>query len=332
VSLGIPSTAGLIAKRSLRIGSDVYGSSSSLRWTLGSVLGAPTSSATPTIGPEDSGGSRGHDGSGVEVRVRRANGELDEAVLSADDLARLLDRQPSATGMVHPVDADKLRLLVESARIRLAYAYDRQFAVSVSGIRTLPHQIEAVYLKMLPQPRLRFLLADDPGAGKTIMAGLLLKEMKLREALERCLILVPAPLTIQWQDELLRFFGESFQIIHAGNDQKKMRLRDYSERGEQEKLGLADPQAGTPAPLVDTSHRALWLMEYRPTRLREFLDQARPDSERLRLVAQALAGTALQGSGEDLAGTATAEQSAVRKLIANWRSVFEESLFSARPA
>ena len=109
--------------------------------------------------------------------------------------------------------AEEVRLLVESARIRLAYAHDRQFAVSLSGIRTLPHQIEAVYLRMLPQPRLRFLLADDPGAGKTIMAGLLIKELKLRQAIERILILCPAPLTIQWQDELMRWFGEPFDII-----------------------------------------------------------------------------------------------------------------------
>jgi len=115
-----------------------------------------------------------------------------------------------------------IRLLVESARIRLAYAHDRHFAVSLSGIRTLPHQIEAVYIRMLPQPRLRFLLADDPGAGKTIMAGLLLKEMKLREAIERVLILCPAPLTIQWQDELLRWFGESFEIISSAVDQQQL--------------------------------------------------------------------------------------------------------------
>jgi superfamily II DNA or RNA helicase len=134
----------------------------------------------------------------------------------------ILSQQPIAADGVQTADAEKLRLLVESARIRLAYAYDRQFAVSLSGIRTLPHQIEAVYMKMLPQPRLRFLLADDPGAGKTIMAGLLIKEMKLREALDRCLILVPAPLTIQWQEELLRFFGESFHIINAGNDQQQL--------------------------------------------------------------------------------------------------------------
>ncbi len=128
----------------------------------------------------------------------------------------------SAKATIHPTDAEKLRLLVESARIRFAYAHDRQFAVSLSGIRTLPHQIEAVYMKMLPQPRLRFLLADDPGAGKTIMAGLLLKEMKLREAIERILILCPLPLTIQWQDEMLRWFGESFEIIFSAVDQQQL--------------------------------------------------------------------------------------------------------------
>lgn len=161
-------------------------------------------------------------GSEAELRVRLASGVLDEAVVTAEELARIADYQSSAEASVHPADAERLRLLIESARIRLAYTYDRQFAVSLSGIRTLPHQVEAVYLKMLPQPRLRFLLADDPGAGKTIMAGLLIKEMKLREAIERVLILVPAPLTPQWQDELLRFFNEGFHIINAGNDQQQV--------------------------------------------------------------------------------------------------------------
>ena len=160
---------------------------------------------------------------GYECRVRLPGGELEETVISPDEAAEIfgagLAEEEEAP---QPVDADRLRLLVESTRIRLAYAYDRQFAVSLSGIRTLPHQIEAVYLKMLPQPRLRFLLADDPGAGKTIMAGLLIKEMKLREAIDRCLILVPAPLTIQWQDELLRFFNEPFQIVHSANDQQQL--------------------------------------------------------------------------------------------------------------
>jgi superfamily II DNA or RNA helicase len=161
-------------------------------------------------------------GSGYECRVRLGDGTPDEAILSLEEAAALVGQVITTPAVTHPIDAEKLRLLVESARIRLAYAHDRQFAVSLSGIRTLPHQIEAVYMKMLPQPRLRFLLADDPGAGKTIMAGLLLKEMKLREAIERILILCPAPLTIQWQDELLRWFGEPFEIIFSAVDQQQL--------------------------------------------------------------------------------------------------------------
>ena len=166
----------------------------------------------------------GADGSaGYECRVRLPDGSLEEAVISSEEVASLLGaKDPEEAGELPPADAEKQRLLVESSRIRLAYAYDPQFAVSLSGIRTLPHQIEAVYRKMLPQPRLRFLLADDPGAGKTIMAGLLIKELKLRDAIDRCLILTPAPLTIQWQDELLRFFNEPFQIIHSANDQQQL--------------------------------------------------------------------------------------------------------------
>jgi SNF2 family DNA or RNA helicase len=160
--------------------------------------------------------------SGYECRVRLSDGSLEETVITHEEAQTLLSL---TIPPIHPdsvADPEKLRLLLESARIRLAYAYDRHFAVSLSGIRTLPHQMEAVYQKMLPQPRLRFLLADDPGAGKTIMAGLLLKEMCLREAIDRILILCPAPLTIQWQDELLRWFGEPFVIIFSAVDQQQL--------------------------------------------------------------------------------------------------------------
>ena len=161
-------------------------------------------------------------GMGYECRVRLSDGTPDEAILSADEAERAFGQTAEPFKTAPIVDAEKARLLIESARIRLAYAHDRQFAVSLSGIRTLPHQIEAVYLKMLPQPRLRFLLADDPGAGKTIMAGLLIKELKLRQAIERILVLCPAPLTIQWQDELLRWFGEPFDIIFSAVDQQQL--------------------------------------------------------------------------------------------------------------
>jgi superfamily II DNA or RNA helicase len=165
----------------------------------------------------------GADGSaGYECRVRLPDGTLEEAVISPAEAATVFGAEQKAPSAAKAADAERLRLLVESARIRLAYAHDRQFAVSLSGIRTLPHQIEAVYQAMLPQPRLRFLLADDPGAGKTIMAGLLIKELKLREAIERTLILCPAPLTPQWQDEMLRWFGEPFDIIFSAVDQQQL--------------------------------------------------------------------------------------------------------------
>lgn len=159
---------------------------------------------------------------GYECRLRLPDGSLEEAVISAAEASAIATVRAEPDVSIQPVDAERLCLLIESARIRLAYAYDRQFAVSLSGIRTLPHQIEAVYQRMLPQPRLRFLLADDPGAGKTIMAGLLVKELKLREAIERVLILCPAPLTIQWQDEMLRWFGEPFDIIFAAVDHQQL--------------------------------------------------------------------------------------------------------------
>ncbi|MGB9605734.1 MAG: DEAD/DEAH box helicase, partial [Bryobacteraceae bacterium] len=162
------------------------------------------------------------DDAGYECRVRLPDGSLEEAVISAEEAAAILGAEIPEARTEAPVEAEKLRLLIESARIRLAYAHDQQFAVSLSGIRTLPHQIEAVYQAMLPQPRLRFLLADDPGAGKTIMAGLLVKELKLRGAIERILVLCPAPLTIQWQDEMLRWFGEPFDIIFAAVDQQQL--------------------------------------------------------------------------------------------------------------
>ena len=96
-------------------------------------------------------------------------------------------------GRSYAFDADGslLRLASEAYRIRLAYLFDPYLAVSASQIEALPHQITAVYGEMLPPQPLRFLLADDPGAGKTIMAGLLIKELLIRGDLERCLIVAP---------------------------------------------------------------------------------------------------------------------------------------------
>ena len=157
-------------------------------------------------------------GSHYKLRVRKTDGYLEEVIITEKELEEI---QVISEKINIPVNAKHLSLLVESYRIRYAYSYDFYFAVSLSGIQTLPHQIEAVYGKMLPQPRLRFLLADDPGSGKTIMAGLYIKEMKLRYAIEKILIIVPANLKIQWQDELLRFFNEYFVIVDAELDRQQ---------------------------------------------------------------------------------------------------------------
>ena len=100
------------------------------------------------------------------------------------------------------VTGHRFRLASEALRIRLAHLFDPHVAVNASRIEPLPHQLTAVYGPMLDRQPLRFLLADDPGAGKTVMAGLLIKELRIRGSLERCLIIAPGSLVEQWQDEL----------------------------------------------------------------------------------------------------------------------------------
>jgi SNF2 family DNA or RNA helicase len=110
-------------------------------------------------------------------------------------------------------DGSLFRLVSEAHRIRLAHLFDPVLAVHTSLVDPLPHQITAVYDAMLPRQPLRFLLADDPGAGKTIMAGLLMKEMIARGDLQRCLVVCPGSLAEQWQDELYRRFQLPFEIL-----------------------------------------------------------------------------------------------------------------------
>ena len=110
-------------------------------------------------------------------------------------------------------DGNALKLALEAYRIKLAYLFDPYLAVHTSEIEPLPHQIMAVYQDMLNKMPLRFLLADDPGAGKTIMTGLLIKELILRDDLKRCLIISPGSLAEQWQEELSRKFDLKFEIL-----------------------------------------------------------------------------------------------------------------------
>lgn len=112
-------------------------------------------------------------------------------------------------------DARKFRLGIEAMRLGLAYEYDPYFSLSIARVDPLPHQLEAVYDYFMKLPRIRFLLADDPGAGKTIMAGLLIKELKIRGLIKRILIITPANLTFQWQREMKDKFRENFEVIRS---------------------------------------------------------------------------------------------------------------------
>jgi len=108
----------------------------------------------------------------------------------------------------------------------------------------------------------------------------------------------------------------------------KYRLYDFTERGDDEKLGLPDSQTGKPAPLIDVLHRILYLVENEPRKLGQFLDEVRPDSERLRLLAETLSGTRLEGKVREdsarLLATTSAEQAVLRKLLTNWQAVIGE--------
>ena len=127
-------------------------------------------------------------------------------------------------------DGALLRLVSEAYRIRLAHLFDPYLAVHTSRIEPLPHQITAVYGEMLPRQPLRFLLADDPGAGKTIMAGLFIKELMIRGDVERCLVVAPGALVEQWQDELHEKFGLPFDILTRDQVEAARTANPFAER------------------------------------------------------------------------------------------------------
>src|SRR5574337_407385 len=149
---------------------------------------------------------------GLELTYKTAEGRLGNELLYRGDEVRL---ELAEAGPPWSFDGDGhlFRLVSEAHRIRLAHLFDPLLAVHTSLVEPLPHQITAVYEAMLPRQPLRFLLADDPGAGKTIMAGLFIKELIARGDLQRCLIVCPGSLAEQWQDEMHRRFHLPFEIL-----------------------------------------------------------------------------------------------------------------------
>ena len=147
--------------------------------------------------------------------------------LTADDIASLTiaDSQLSYDG-----DGRLLRLGLQAYSLGIAYEFEPYFGLSISRVDPLPHQLEAVYEHLLKLPRVRFLLADDAGAGKTIMAGLLIRELKLRGLIERTLVACPANLAFQWQRELNEKFDERFVVLKGGDIRDQFGVNQWLEQ------------------------------------------------------------------------------------------------------
>lgn len=148
----------------------------------------------------------------VQVIYKTPDGTIKERLLGRLDEASIhlatVARPWSFDG-----DGEAFKLAVEAKRIDLAFLFDPMMAVHSSNVEPLPHQITAVYESMIPRQPLRFVLADDPGAGKTIMAGLYIREMVMRADAKRILIVSPGSLVEQWRDELFEKFGLQFRVF-----------------------------------------------------------------------------------------------------------------------
>lgn len=220
---------------------------------VGIVSGRPvTVIATQMHGPD-----------AVEVTYKDDNGSLGQVVLYRADE----DRVSAHLDEGRPFDADPrdFRLAAEAQRILLAGLHDPMLAVATSDVQPLPHQIRAVYGELLPRTPLRFLLADDPGAGKTIMAGLYIKELILRDDVRRCLIVAPGGLVEQWQDELSMKFGLDFDILGPGAedtlpgrsifDQRPLLIARMDQLARNEVLQDQLAQTEFDLVVVDEAHR-----------------------------------------------------------------------------
>ncbi len=150
----------------------------------------------------------------AQVIYKLPDGTIRERLIGSADVGALavatIERPWSFDG-----DGEAFKLAVEAKRIDLAFLFDPMMAIHTSNVEPLPHQITAVYESMLPRQPLRFVLADDPGAGKTIMAGLYIRELIMRADSRRILVVAPGSLVEQWRDELFEKFGLQFNVFSA---------------------------------------------------------------------------------------------------------------------
>lgn len=200
----------------------------------------------------------------VQIFYKLSDGSLKERLLNKE-LAEQVQIATVEKPWTFDGDGERFKLAVEAKRIDLAFLFDPMMAVHTSNVEPLPHQITAVYESMLPRQPLRFLLADDPGAGKTIMAGLYIRELIMRADARRVLIVAPGSLVDQWRDELYEKFGLEFKVYSpllqsatpSGNpfdneDQLIVRL-DQMSRNEDEQQRLCS--AGWDLVIFDEAHK-----------------------------------------------------------------------------
>ena len=161
--------------------------------------------------------------------VGQNSGQFSRVTLNSDEINGLAvtEASPSYDG-----DGELLRLALQAHALGIAYEFDPYFALSVSKVDPLPHQLEAVYDYLLKLPSVRFLLADDAGAGKTIMAGLLIRELKLRGLIERVAVVCPANLAFQWQRELQEKFEETFFVLKGSDIRNQFGANEWQERNQ----------------------------------------------------------------------------------------------------
>ena len=159
--------------------------------------------------------------------VGQSSGQFREVTLTAEDIAQLNAIDPNAS---YDGDGELLKLALQAYTLGIAHEFDPYFGLSISRVDPLPHQLEAVYEYFMKLPSVRFLLADDAGAGKTIMAGLLIRELKLRGLVERMLIVCPANLTFQWQREMLEKFDQQFVVMRGSDIHNQFGMNQWLER------------------------------------------------------------------------------------------------------
>lgn len=213
-----------------------------------------------------------------------------KVTLTGSDIAQLQIQKPLFS---YRGDGQILRIGVQAYSLGIAYEFAPYFGLSISRVDPLPHQLEAVYDYLLKSARVRFLLADDAGAGKTIMAGLLIRELKLRGLADRVLIICPANLTFQWQRELKEKFEEKFTVLKGDQIREQFGINQWLETPQViTSLDLAKRENILPGlkqvrwdlVIVDEAHRMSWTPPSRKTARYALGELLRDSSDHLLLL------------------------------------------------